>query len=113
MKIKHDPETGKLLVCLDRHEKIDNFADIVDDYVENLIDVISDTIGPEVVRLSKNQDRLISIVRQQQSIIDSLVKAVSFLMDEEELKYRLDAQSKLNKQLVNEFNKLQQILKVE
>ncbi len=113
MKIKQDTETGKLLVYLDSHEKLDNFADIAEDYVESLADVISDTIGPEVVRLNKNQDRLISIVRQQQSVINSLIKSVSYLMDEEELKYCLDAQSKLNKELVNEFNKLQQILKAK
>lgn len=53
MKIKQDTETGKLLVYLDSHEKLDNFADIAEDYVESLADVISDTIGPEVVRLNK------------------------------------------------------------
>jgi hypothetical protein len=113
MEIKQDSETGKLLVCLENHEKLNDFSCIVEDYVESLADVVSNNIGPEIVHLRKNQERLISIVRQQQLTIHSLVKAVSFLMDEEELNYRLDTQTKLNKQLVEEFNKLEQILKTK
>lgn len=81
----------------------------MEDYVEGLADVISNNIGPDVIILKINQERLISILIRQQSVITALTKIVTSLVDEseEELSYRLNVATKLKKELVNEFNKLQ------
>ncbi len=111
MKIKQDLDTGKLLIELENYEKLDNFVNIAEEYLDGLADVISDNIGPEVVRLGRNQDKIINIVQQQQLVINILTKAINFLIDKDDAEYRLKAQAKLSKELADESDRLQNILK--
>lgn len=109
MKIKQDDKTGKLLIELENLENQNNFTEVMEDYLDGLADVVSNNIRPELLTLKINQERLISIVTGQQSVITALVKIVTCLANESEegLSYRLNVITKLAKGLADEFNKLQ------
>lgn len=112
MKLRHNRTTGKLLFEMDNHEPLNSLPDATEELMLEVVNLISDSIGPDVALLKKNQERLISICRQQQATIASAIKTINCLVinSEEGSKYQMEVVSKANKDMEAEFSKLQKLL---
>lgn len=112
MKLRHNPETGKLLFEMENHEPLNSLPDATEELMLELVSVISDSIGPDVALLKNNQERLISICRQQQATIVSMGKTINCLVinSQESSKYQMEVIDKINKDMEAEFRKLQKLL---